>query len=473
MDTPLSNVDIDRALRGTSGYRGCYSYDLLPTLKNGEFCVANTDNVIPRFDQPEAGHHWITLFRQRDSALVFDSFGRSLDGIEESYTEPYFKQYVLNALPHCTVYTNTQVLQHHDTAVCGHYAILVGRLFARSKSIETVLRELGRMFSNDTLANDKLVLTGAGEMRWTDALANELHKPRKVQFERRRVQVKHIDQIWSADLVDMHAFSRQNRGYKYILTIIDVFTKYAWVSPLKTKHGVVVRDAFQQILKRSRRVPSKLWVDRGGEFYNRVFQSFLKEKDIDMYSTHGEGKAVVIERFNRTLKGKMYRYFSANNTRKYLNVLPAMLEQYNHTKHRTIGMTPHDASFKENEERVKTRLTGKPKSIKQAKLKIGDHVRVSKIKRHFEKSYVPNWTEEVFVIHQVNATHPVTYKLIDLLEEPIKGSWYESQLQKTEQNTFRIEKVLRRKKGQVFVKWMGYPAKFNMWLPLNDLEKLK
>ena len=476
MNVPLSNEDIERALRGENGFRGVYSYDLLPNLKQGQFCVVNTDNVLPVWDSVEGGHHWLTVCREKDHVLVFDSFGRSLEQMEQNYTEPKLKQFFLEAFPDCWISTNTQVIQDRSTAVCGRYAILVGRLFSKGGSIENVLQQLGEMFSSDTLANDRSMVEMEGkgkDGKWTDRLAQELHKPRRVRFPRRRVHVKGIDLIWSSDLVDMSAFSKDNHGVKYLLTIIDVFSKYAWVMPLKTKTGKDITKAFDYIIEGSGRKPSRLWVDKGTEFYNKTFKKYLEQNDIQMYSTHNEGKAVVVERFNRTIKTRMWKYFSANSTTRYFDILPALLQQYNHSVHRSTGMTPHDASQKENEEEVRIKLQGKSRArAPKAKFRIGEQVRIAKLKRHFEKGYTPNWTEEVFVVDQVLPTRPVTYKIRDLADEPIVGSFYEQQMQKTTQTTFRIEKVLRKRKGQALVKWKGYPEKFNSWVPLEDLERL-
>ena len=350
MNVPLSNEDIERALRGENGFRGVYSYDLLPSLRRGQFCVVNTDNVLPVWDSVEGGHHWLTVCREKDHVLVFDRFGRSLEQMEQNYTEPKLKQFFLEAFPDCWISTNTQVIQDRSTAVCGRYAILVGQLFSKGGSIENVLQQLGQMFSSDTLANDRSMVEMEGkgkDGKWTDRLAQELHKPRRVRFPRRRVHVKGIDQIWSSDLVDMSAFSKDNHGVKYLLTIIDVFSKYAWVMPLKSKTGKDITKAFDYIIEGSGRKPSRLWVDKGTEFYNQTFKKYLEQNDIQMYSTHNEGKAVVVERFNRTIKTRMWKYFSANSTTRYFDILPALLQQYNHSVHRSTGMTPHDASQKE------------------------------------------------------------------------------------------------------------------------------
>lgn len=310
-------------------------------------------------------------------------------------------------------------------------------------------------------------------MRWTDKLANELHKPIKRKFPQRRVIVNGIDEIWSADLVDMQAFSRYNKGIKYLLNVIDVFSKYAWSVPVKNKTGVEITKAFQQIIKE--RKPKMLWVDQGSEFYNKTFQEFLKNNDIQMYHTFNEGKAVVVERFNRTLKNKMWKYFSANNTNKYLNVLPVMIKKYNNTKHSSIKMTPTEASLNKNEGKVYYQLYGKLQAFKGIpKFNVNDKVRISKKKKMFEKGYTPNWTEEIFVISQIQNTNPITYKLKDLNEESIEGSFYEPELQKAKQEVFRIEKVLRKdhKKGLALVKWKGYSNAFNSWVSLKDIQNI-
>ena len=141
-----------------------YSYDLLPNLKHGQFCVVNTDNILPVWDRPERGHHWLSVCREKDDVLVFDSFGRSLNQIEQDYTEPNLKRYFHDAFPNCRISTSTQVVQDQSKAVCGRYAILVGQLFSRG-SIEYVLQQLAHMFSSDTLANDRSMVEMEGKAR--------------------------------------------------------------------------------------------------------------------------------------------------------------------------------------------------------------------------------------------------------------------------------------------------------------------
>ena len=302
-------------------------------------------------------------------------------------------------------------------------------------------------------------------MSWTDQLAEELHKPIKRQFVKRRVISDGIDDIWSADLVDMQWSSKYNNGIKYILNVIDIFSKYAWSLPIRDKTGKSITEAFQHIINNSRRKPNKLWVDKGTEFYNRSFKKWLSDNNIEMYSTHNEGKAVVIERFNRTLKERMWKYFSAKNTYHYIDILDQFLQRYNTTKHRSIKMTPTQASMPSNEIEVYHNLYGDLNVTKRrARLKVGDKVKISKWKGTFEKGYTPRWTEEVFEIYMIQNTNPVTYRIKDWNGKIIDGSFYEQELQKTSQiDVYRIEKVLKtdKKNNMVLVKWKGYSNEFN------------
>ncbi|KAL9966587.1 hypothetical protein ACROYT_G024689 [Oculina patagonica] len=188
------------------------------------------------------------------------------------------------------------------------------------------------------------------------------------------------------------------------------------------------------------------------------------------------GKAVVIERFNRTLKNKMYKQFTIQGNTQYLEMLPILVKEYNNTKHSSIKMTPTEASKEKNQGIVYLNLYGdmEPLSAKP-KFKVGDKVRISKYKRIvFDKGYTPNWSEEMFVITKIQHTNPITYKIKDLNDEEIKGSFYEPELLKAKQDVFRIDKVIRRdyKKKQALVKWKGYSDDFNSWIPIKDLKDI-
>src|SRR5260221_2026290 len=260
-----------------------------------------------------------------------------------------------------------------------------------------------------------------------------------------------------------------------MLNVIDVFSKYARSIPLKDKTMKTKLDAFKRIVKQSSRIPKYIWADEDKEFYNKNMNEWLKENNIIRYSTHGEHKSVVVERFNRTLKSIMWKRFTAENTRNWIDMLDKLLLKYNSKKHSTIGMTPTEASLKENESRVLQNMMNKTIVVPRRKprLKVGDRVRISRIKRTFEKGYLPNWSEELFTIDKVQKTIPVTYIIKDTLGEVITGSFYNEELQKSNQEVYRVEKVIRKKKidgiEHALVKWVGYSKKFNQWIPIKDL----
>jgi hypothetical protein len=203
--------------------------------------------------------------------------------------------------------------------------------------------------------------------------------------------------VTKSDLVIMNSLSQQNNGYKYVLTAIDVLRKYAWVEAIKAKTGNNLVKVFEKIIKKGRK-PKMFHTDKRTEFINRQFQTFLKKHDIRFFTTYNETKESIIERFNRTLKTKMWKYFAANNTLKYVEILQKLVKSYNHSRHRSIGTRPVDVN-KNNENIVWQTLCGEEskKSI-QFKFYIGDQIRISKAKRTFKKGYLPNWTGEVFTV---------------------------------------------------------------------------
>ena len=242
---------------------------------------------------------------------------------------------------------------------------------------------------------------------------------------------------------------QRNKGIRFLLCVIDIFSKYASVVPLKDTKSMIKVKAFQSILKQSNRKPNKIWVDKGSESYNASFKKWLQDNDIVMYSTHIEGKSVVAERFIRTLKSKIYKYITSISKNVYIDRLDDIVNEYNNTYHTTIKMKPIDV--KDN-----TYInTDKEINNKDPKFKFGDRVRISKYKKIFDKGYTPNWSEEKFVIKKVKNTVPWTYVINDLNIEEITGTFYEKELQKTNQEELRIEKVIKRKGDKIYVKWKG------------------
>ena len=215
-------------------------------------------------------------------------------------------------------------------------------------------------------------------------LADELHKPIIKKFENRKVYSQFKDNIWGVDLADMQSLSRKNKGIKYLLCFIDLYSKYAFVIPLKDKTGISILNAFDKIIKQYNRKPNKIWVDQGGEFYNNIFKKLLSDNDIIMYSTYNEGKSVVAERFIRTLKSKLYKHMTAIGKNVYYDVLDDVVNKYNNTKHSTTKMKPIDVG--DNNKRVYIDEHNK----KRSKFKVGDRVRISKFKNIFAKGSTLN-----------------------------------------------------------------------------------
>ena len=200
-------------------------------------------------------------------------------------------------------------------------------------------------------------------------------------------------------------------------------SKYGWIVPLKNK-GETTREAFQIIFKNGRK-PEYLGTDKGSEFYNKHVKDLLAKNKITLYSKENEEKSSVVERCNRTTKNKMWKQFTIQGNTQYLDFLPKILKQYNNTRHSSIKMAPTEASKKNNEGVVYFNLYVDIEQISsKPKFKIGDKIRISKYKRKtFDKGYTPTWTEEIFVINEVDYTNPITYKIKDLNDEEIQGSF--------------------------------------------------
>ncbi|XP_024868142.1 uncharacterized protein LOC112452256, partial [Temnothorax curvispinosus] len=235
-------------------------------------------------------------------------------------------------------------------------------------------------------------------------LVDELHAPARRNFPRRHVIVRRYNDLWQADIVEMRPYSRFNGGYHYIITVIDVLSKYAWAVPLKGKGGSETADAIAEIIRDSGRCPSNLQTDMGKEFYNTDVQRLVRKHGINHYSTYSVMKVSVVERFNRTLKNNMWEMFTLNGTYKCS-------------------------------------------------------------KRATRYRYTPNWTTEVFKIVKVQHTNPVTYLLEDYRGKSVAEAFYEYELHcATYPDVYLVEKVLRRRGDEVYVKWLGFDGSHNSWI---------
>jgi hypothetical protein len=305
--------------------------------------------------------------------------------------------------------------------------------------------------------------------------------PSKVRTE--KIIVEYPDQMWDCDIMVMED-GKLNNGFKYVLCVIDLFSRYLWVRATKTKTAVECGKAFKSVCAEGR-VCEILRTDNGGEFTGKPFQEVLREKNVIHQIAYGAHKANYVERVQRTIQERLYKYFYENNTKKFIDVLQPICTAYNNTVHGSTGMPPM-AINKNNYTALYNRLY-ESELNKRARQRpvfafdIGDLVRISLTKEPFAKGYEQKYTEELFRIVNRIPSQPPRYKLEDLKGERIKGSFYTGDLQKFHKRdisklSFKIEKVIKKRKdkGREFslVKWLGYGDKFNSWVPTTQLKKL-
>lgn len=296
-------------------------------------------------------------------------------------------------------------------------------------------------------------------------IAEELHAPARKKFTRRKVISLFKDDLWQADLIDMQSHSKQNKGYKFVLIVIDTFTKYVWVEPLKNKTGNEVVKCMSNILKKAS--PKLLQTDNGTEFYNTYFKNLMSKYKIRHYSVYSNIKAAMVERVIRTVKNRMYKYFTANGSWTWINHIPRLIHNYNNSVHSTIKCTPQEARLNPNIIQLHANIleTGK---IKKPKFKIGDKVRISKYKHTFSKGYTMNWSTEIFTIGKLFKSRPITYQIKDESNNTILGRFYEEELKKTNYpDTFLVERIVKKNKNKILVKWLGLAN--HSWININDV----
>ena len=449
-DKPLTNFELLNYVQELDipNFRGVFMRDTLPHTPH------RIENGIVNFNTShETGSHWVCYYKMGDQRIYFDSYGQVTLAEVQNYLKKESEK------GEQVIQRNTDIVQYPGTNVCGHLCLYVLKSLSNGTSFRDVLNSLSK--------------DGTG-IQWSNPLADELHKPIRKHFPKRYVFVRDVDNIWGADLVDMRALAKQNDNFKYILMVIDVFSKYGWAVPIKFKTGEAVKIALESIIKEA--TPKKIWADQGNEFYNEKVQKLLKRDNIHLYSTANEEKCSVVERWNRTIKTKLWKYFTANGTHKYIDILQPLIDKYNTTKHRSIGFTPSDARKPVNKQQVFKNLYFKKvqENLKQPKYTIGDQVRLAIQKDKFEKAYIINWSDRVYTIKEVKKTVPPTYTVQDERGVQHKGAFYEQELQKVTDQRYRIEKVLKYKtvKGRRYglVKWIGYDNSYNSWEPVEELK---
>jgi len=313
--------------------------------------------------------------------------------------------------------------------------------------------------------------------------AYTLLRPTRYKFKRRRIVTTGIDDLWDADLADVSNIAQHNDGMRYWLVAIDLFSRHVWVVPVLSKHHTHILQAFHTLFQQTPRRPKNLRTDKGSEFINRAVKKLMKNMNINAYTTKNETKANYAERVIRTLKGLMYRYFHHTQTYTYTDVLQNLVDNYNQRPHSSLeGLAPSQITQR-NEAKVWKAMymdTVRKRRRRPYAFSIGDYVRISHLKYTFQRDYHQKWTEEIFkVTRRLRKEDFNLYTIRDWMDEAIDGYFYEEELQlvtKDPDTAFRIEHVLkqRRRRGQqeLFVKWLGWPKKFNSWVNQTDVQRL-
>ena len=314
---------------------------------------------------------------------------------------------------------------------------------------------------------------------------------KKGVYERAKIVTSGIDEQWQADLTDMSSWRRENKGFRYILTVVDVMSRFAFARPIKHKNGQEVAEALQDIFTESQRHPKfYLQTDEGKEFFNKHVKELASKYGFSQFHTYDRDiKAAIVERFNRTLKEMIWRYFTWTNTRKWVtnsqgeDMLAKFVNAYNHRQHTTLGMSPLQA-MEDDQNELHDSTIGMHLKRKQrnrlerdySNIKVGDFVLVNTAKKMFEKGVAPKWTREVFKVIDVDMSSPrISYKLEDMEGEEVQGMFVSDQLQKVTDPTNQpllIEKIVKRKGNQVLVKYLGYGDKFNTWVHKSQVKDL-
>ena len=319
-----------------------------------------------------------------------------------------------------------------------------------------------------------------------------MHRRVVRRFKRRSYKVSEPNRIVQADLADMQLLAKHNDGYRFILVVIDAFSRVLYVRALKNKTAQSLRAAFEDLFANELRDAKLKFIhtDAGTEFMNRPLRELLAKRDIQlMHSDNAETKAAMAERVIRTIKHRIYSYFTQKNTFKWIDVLDAVCAAYNDSYHRTIGTTPNRAHRQSETATIRRRLgfddddddgggkTGAKRRNKKFKFAIGNTVRLSNPNKTFKRGFQSQWTREIFVVWKRFATVPHTYVVRDSKANPIRGAFYAEEMQSVDEPEFhKVEKILGEKtvKGVKFklVKWLGYPDSFNSWEPASEVRDI-
>jgi len=282
------------------------------------------------------------------------------------------------------------------------------------------------------------------------------------------------------DLVEIQDLSEHNDGVRYLLNVIDIFTRYAFVRPLLNKKAPTVLKAFKSILEEAGQKPLMVVMDKGTEFSNELFTNFCRQNKIKLVNPQASTHAAFVERFNRTLQTIIYKFMTENETNRFIDQLQDLVLSYNKRKHRMIGMSPNDAEiFDANHLKINLISKKREEKIKRTlpKLKLNTYVRIAKQKGKFSRSYNEQSNQEIFKIYKISTSKKIPLYYLETYNgnEKISGGFYSFELTPVKTAVFRVEKVLKKRKykgkNQLFVKWKGFSNDYNEWINQSDVEQ--
>ena len=311
-----------------------------------------------------------------------------------------------------------------------------------------------------------------------------VHREERPKFKRRRVIAPYVDYQWDVDTANMDYYKKLNDGYAYFLLAVDILSKFVWTVALRTKTGKEMVRALTQIFERGNK-PTNIRSDKGTEFVNKDVKIFLQKKGVNYFVSQNVVKASFSERAIKTVKSRIARYMTHQQTHRWIDALPAITESYNRSYHRSIKRSPASVKSSDSAELWKRlyEITSPRKKrvsvrISDFKYKVGDLLRVSYQRRAFQREYDERWSRELFVINERFMTENIPqYRLKDYAGEIVSGTFYQNQLKKAyEQVFYLVEKVLRTKKlgrqKQYLVRWRGWPPKYDTWIDERDFRSL-
>lgn len=306
-----------------------------------------------------------------------------------------------------------------------------------------------------------------------DQVIRELYKPVRINYPRRRIELKSINDQLQIDLADMNLLKKDAKNYAYFLCAVNPFTKKVYTRALFSKKAKEVSNAVESVLKESKIKFKLLFHDKGTEFYNSNMTELLKKYNMKQYSTYTRIKASHCERMIRTIKTILYKGMEFEGSNNWVPLLPIVTKTINSTPHSRLKIIPNKVTTKDEDTLRKIYST--PRVInRKTKFQISDKVRISNPPIIFRRAFYPYWSPEIYTIVQINYKIPHIYRLADYEGNILQRTFYEQELQKTRYpDIWLIERILQERNGKCKVRWLNFSAAHDSWVNCKEIGKGK